>query len=99
MTEGALIQSVYKDYPYYRVVASSQMGVNNPFVEDVIADCCIKVIERIRNGSTKIEHVSCSGNINKAYFAILVRNKAIDWKRLKKNNNVNIKASKHVVVS
>ena len=83
--EDKLFKSIFKDYRLYRLVVSDILGKSSPFIEDIISDCMITIITNIRNGKIEVENIAINGCINKVYFKSIVRRRAIDWTRAKRN--------------
>jgi hypothetical protein len=69
----------------YKNVVAGILGSNNPFVQDVIQDCCITLLTQIRNGRIDVENITLNNKINTVYFRSLVYRRAIDWTRVKRN--------------
>ena len=87
MTEQRLFQSVYDNYEMYKNIVASIIGRNNPFVEDVISDCCLKIATHLKDGKIDINKITYGDHMSRPFFARVLRNKSIDFLKLKKNQS------------
>lgn len=88
MTEAKLFESIQSNYSMYLNVVAGILGSNNPFVQDVVQDCCITLLTQIRSGRIDVENITINGKINTVYFRSLVYRRAIDWTRVKRNKMI-----------
>lgn len=88
MTEAKLFESIQSNYSMYQNVVAGILGSNNPFIQDVVQDCCITLLTQIRSGRIDVENITLNGKINTVYFRSLVYRRAIDWTRVKRNKMI-----------
>lgn len=75
------INGIYQNYDYYKSKVESIVGINYPFVDDIMSVCIIKAHELIKSGNTKIIY---KDRIDHYYFVNMCVNRAKD--EVKKNN-------------
>jgi hypothetical protein len=83
-----MFQSIYDNYSDYKSIVGSVIGFNTCFVEDIISDCCLNIHTRIKDGRIDINNITIDGKINKVYFKSVLIRKAIDHKRVKRNQAI-----------
>lgn len=81
----SIIESIYKDYDYYRGRVGNIVGKDSLFIDDLISECIIKIHNKLKDGSIKAENISCNGSIKRYYFTTVITNYSFDHLKSKVN--------------
>ena len=80
-----LFKGIYRDYDNYQAIVARILGKDNPYIDDVISDCVLKIVEYINSDRVAIEDIIYKGTdgINASWFKITLTRQALDFKKSK----------------